>query len=183
MATDKQLAANRRNALKSTGPRTPEGKAISSRNHTRHDLSDRGFILSSECPQAFEKFLQTFYEEYAPSTPTETTLVDTMAIARWRLIRFAGFEAEIVDHENQSGNLDAGLSPLAMPDAADTPPVPIRSSLSWRRAADSGRSIETMSRAESRLTHQFNGALDRLQRFREGKARLERLRDQPRMTL
>ncbi len=38
MATDKQIAANRRNALRSTGPRTPLGKARSRANSARHGL-------------------------------------------------------------------------------------------------------------------------------------------------
>lgn len=165
MATDKQITANRRNALKSTGPRSPEGKARSARNGVHHDLSNRHFILASECPLAFEKFLHVFYDEHRPATPTETTLVDTMAIARWRLMRLEGFEAAVIDYEEQS----PAISPLgaldAAPDAAP-PPGPVRSSLSYRRAADSGRSIETMSRSAARLQHQFNSALDRLIRFR-----------------
>jgi hypothetical protein len=183
MATDKQIAANRRNALRSTGPRTPEGKAASSRNAARFDLSDRRFILATECPREFERFLGAFYQEHKPATPTEITLVDTMAIARWRLIRLAGFEAGVINHESQTGSPDAAASPLVpgplasgqlVSDngpgerAAEAPPlsVPIRTSLSYRRAADSGRSMETMSRSEGRLQHQFNGAFDRLTRLR-----------------
>jgi hypothetical protein len=39
MASEKQIAANRANALKSTGPRTAAGRATSSRNAYRHGLS------------------------------------------------------------------------------------------------------------------------------------------------
>ena len=39
MSSDKQIAANRRNAAKSSGHRTPKGRASSSRNALRHGLS------------------------------------------------------------------------------------------------------------------------------------------------
>jgi hypothetical protein len=130
MATEKQIAANRANAAKSTGAKTPAGKAVSSRNAAKHDLLARSFVLKSECPERFEAFVASFYAEYNPSTPTETALVDTMATARWRLIRMSNLEAAI-----------------------------------YRRASDSGRSIELMNRAETRLQNQFNSAFDRLLRL------------------
>ena len=63
MATDKQIATNRLRSLKSTGPLTARGKAISSRNAVHHDLLDRGFILASECRNAWNEFLASFYDE------------------------------------------------------------------------------------------------------------------------
>ena len=89
MATDKQIEANRINALLSTGPRTPEGKAIASRNAVRHDLLSRAFVLESECTQRFETLVDAFYAEYQPTTPTEAALVEDMATSRWRLLRLS----------------------------------------------------------------------------------------------
>jgi hypothetical protein len=153
MATEKQIAANRANAAKSTGPRTRAGKAVSAQNAARHDLLARSFVLKSECPARFEAFVETFYAEYNPSTPTETALVDTMATARWRLIRMSNLEAAIIDHEYGSDAESASLT------------TPTRATLAYRRASDAGRSIEFMNRAETRLQHQFNSALDRLRRL------------------
>lgn len=47
MATEKQIAANRRNATRSTGPRTPEGKERSRMNALRHGLSSLGRNLEA----------------------------------------------------------------------------------------------------------------------------------------
>ncbi len=59
MASHKQIDANRRNAARSTGPKSPEGKAIVSRNATRHGLtSSRAIILPDEDPQEFHDFLR-----------------------------------------------------------------------------------------------------------------------------
>jgi hypothetical protein len=153
MASKKQIAANRANAGKSTGPRTPEGKAVSSQNASRYDLLAKSFVLRSECPARFQTFIDSFYAEFNPATATEAELVDTMATARWRMIRMSNLEAAIIDHEYG-----------AEPDSALT--TPARATLAYRRATDSGRSIELMNRAESRLQQQFNSAYDRLRRIR-----------------
>ena len=152
MATEKQIAANRANAAKSTGAKTPAGRAVSSQNAARHGLLAKTFVLQSECPARFRTFVESFYTEYNPSTPTETVLVDTMATARWRLIRMSNLEAAIIDYEYVSNGADdaAGLT------------TPTRATLAYRRASEAGRSIELMNRAETRLQNQFNSALDRL---------------------
>jgi hypothetical protein len=152
MASEKQIAANRANAARSTGPRTPAGKAASSRNAARHHLLARSFVLKGECPKRFEAFVESFYAEYNPSTPTETALVDTMATARWRLIRMSNLEAAIIDHEYDSEPADLT--------------TPARTTLAYRRASDSSRSIELMNRTETRLQYQFNSAFDRLLRLK-----------------
>jgi hypothetical protein len=152
VATEKQIMANRANAAKSSGPKSPIGKAVVSRNAARHDLLAKSFVLQSECPARFKTFVESFYAEYKPSTPTETALVDTMATARWRLIRMSNLEAAIIDHEYSLDSESAGLA------------TPARATLAYRRATDAGRSIELMNRAETRLQNQFNSALDRLRR-------------------
>ena len=154
MATEKQIAANRANAAKSTGAKTLAGKAVVSRNAVRHNLLAKSFVLKSECPARFKTFVESFYAEFNPSTPSETALVDTMATARWRLIRMSNLEAAIIDHEYDLANDSADLA------------TPTRATLAYRRVADAGRSIELMNRAETRLQYQFNSAFDRLQRLR-----------------
>jgi hypothetical protein len=48
MTSEKQIQANRRNALKSTGPKTPEGKAAVRHNALRHGLLSRDVLLPGE---------------------------------------------------------------------------------------------------------------------------------------
>ena len=64
MATDKQIAANRANAAKSTGPKSARGKAISARNSARHGALTTTFILQSECPTRFQAFIESFFQEF-----------------------------------------------------------------------------------------------------------------------
>jgi len=55
MATKKQIAANRRNAKKCTGPTTPEGKAATSMNNLRHGLRAGTIILPGEKQEDFDE--------------------------------------------------------------------------------------------------------------------------------
>lgn len=85
MATRKQIAANRRNALRSTGPQTPEGKAVATRNSLQHGLLARNAVLSDECRQVFLDTLAALDASYQPAGPVEAFLVRQMAAAQWRL--------------------------------------------------------------------------------------------------
>ena len=56
MTTPAKVEANRRNARKSTGPRTLVGKARSSKNAVRHGLLSRDVLLPDEDPEQFDTF-------------------------------------------------------------------------------------------------------------------------------
>jgi hypothetical protein len=87
MATDKQLAANRRNAKLSTGPRTSEGKANIRFNSLRHGLRAASIVLPSENQQDFDNLIGEIEDEFHPQTPSEHFLVQEMAIAQWKILR------------------------------------------------------------------------------------------------
>jgi hypothetical protein len=89
MATEKQIAANRRNAQKSTGPRSPEGKCRSSRNALRHGLYSPRFIISTEDEAAFHAYSQDLLKHNLPNNPNELELVETMVHAAWRRRRLS----------------------------------------------------------------------------------------------
>lgn len=59
MTSDKQAQANRRNALKSTGPKTPEGKAAVRHNATKHGLLSRETLLPGEDEEALQALGET----------------------------------------------------------------------------------------------------------------------------
>ena len=80
MATEAQIEANRRNAEKSTGPRTDAGKARVSRNATRHGLCSTVPVMSDEDRPKFEELLNDLNEEHQPDGLTEILLVYKMAV-------------------------------------------------------------------------------------------------------
>src|SRR6266849_154130 len=85
MTTARQLEANRGNALKSTGPRTINGKQASRRNALRHGLTAETLIEPLEDPESYRTFESAIVAEYLPQSPVEKELVHRLASLFWRL--------------------------------------------------------------------------------------------------
>jgi low affinity Fe/Cu permease len=83
MSTSSQIAANQSNAQRSTGPRSPQGKAIVALNNLRHGFYGVFRVLGWEDQEQFDILSVNLHGEHKPSTPTETALVDKMAQSLW----------------------------------------------------------------------------------------------------
>jgi hypothetical protein len=96
VATEKQIAANRNNALKSTGPRTPEGKAAVRYNALQHGLLAQAIFIAAgngrEDPEEYAALLQDLREALQPEGRLELIMVEKIAVAYWRLRRAAHAE-------------------------------------------------------------------------------------------
>jgi hypothetical protein len=95
MASQKQLAANRRNAQRSTGPRSVEGKVRASQNALKTGLYAQGIVIGAELGSKLEELEAQFTAEYHPTTPTERSLVDQLIHCEWMLRRFRWVETEV----------------------------------------------------------------------------------------
>ena len=100
MATEAQILANRRNAQKSTGPRTAEGKAVASQNSVRHGLSAAKNVISSESQADFDLHRDRILDELDPAGPMESILVDRIVTLTWRLKRVGRFQNQTIDALN-----------------------------------------------------------------------------------
>jgi hypothetical protein len=87
MATEAQIGANRSNAQKSTGPRTPEGKAKVAQNALTHGLLAREAVIKGEDPEEFALYRDQMLEELAPAGPVECLLAQRIVGLSWRLQR------------------------------------------------------------------------------------------------
>ena len=96
MATDAQFAANRLNALKCTGPKTARGKAASSKNSLKHGLYSAATILPGEDGEEFNSIRREIQALYPPRNSSDRSMVDEMAVARWKLRRAERVEAELL---------------------------------------------------------------------------------------
>jgi len=86
--SSKQVAANRRNALRSTGPRTAAGKRASKFNAVKHGLRAAEIVIPGhEDPAEFDAIVQEYLDEWQPEGRTEVTLVNDIALAEWKLRR------------------------------------------------------------------------------------------------
>jgi hypothetical protein len=128
MATIHQIEANRRNAQKSTGPRTPHGKAIASQNATRHGLRATSPIIPRiESPEAWEQHRASTIAGLAPSGPLETTLAERIALILWRLGRVASYERDVTTQSQQRApdDLAASLAHLKQLQKSRPPSPPL----------------------------------------------------------
>jgi hypothetical protein len=97
MATQAQILANRRNAAKSTGPKTPEGKAAVAKNATKHGLFAQDDVVISENQAQLDALREEMLAELAPEGAIETVLAGRIVGLTWRLKRAARMQNELID--------------------------------------------------------------------------------------
>lgn len=97
ICSEARLTANRQNAQKSTGPRTPEGKAKASQNALKHGLAAQGAsLLPTEDPEQYHACTAAIVQSLHPATPLESELAHRIADLSWRLRRIPDAEAAIL---------------------------------------------------------------------------------------
>jgi hypothetical protein len=93
MISAKQQAANERNAQKSTGPKTPDGKAASSLNNLRHGLRSENILLPGEDASVRAAVTEAYYNQFKPVGPVEHRHVERLIAIDWRMRRVEAMEA------------------------------------------------------------------------------------------
>lgn len=97
MTSPKQIAANRRNARKSTGPKTAKGKARASGNAMKHGILAEDTVIEGEDRRVFEDLLGQLGKSLKPVGAMEEMLVSRIADCAWRLRRLRQFERRTFD--------------------------------------------------------------------------------------
>jgi hypothetical protein len=101
MTSLKQIEANRRNALKSTGPTSEAGKARSRRNAMRHGLTLETVVEPLEDPEEYKAFEISITSEFDAQTAVERELVLRLVSVLWRLRRSTAIETALLQIENR----------------------------------------------------------------------------------
>ena len=120
MSSLKQIEANRRNALKSTGPTTPEGKERSRCNAVRHGLTAETVIAALEDAEDYQAFEAAVIADYDAESAVERELVLRLASVLWRLRRATGIETALFESATtEASKLEHGSSRPTLVEAAD----------------------------------------------------------------
>jgi hypothetical protein len=96
MTSFRQIEANRRNAIRSTGPTTEEGKRRSRRNAVRHGLCAETVIENIEDVEDYRAFEAAVIADYDARTAVERELVLRLASLLWRLRRATAIETDLL---------------------------------------------------------------------------------------
>lgn len=156
--TEKRIAANRRNAKKSTGPKTDHGRKMSSRNSTKHSILANTILLDDEDKPRFAALVNTLIDDLQPQDDTQRSLVEKMAVAHWRLKRTWAMEAASIIHETRR-QADSTLS--------ETPPT--RTMLAIRALAERDRHPDLWGQRELHYDREYHRALTDLTRLQQNK--------------
>jgi hypothetical protein len=164
MATKRQNQANRRNARRSTGPRTAAGLSASSLNALKHGLRSQLTVIPGENEAEFQSLFDAFAGEAAPRSPRDLAAVRKIAACEWRLRRITAIETEMftqalqqpAEEEATIDNIEAIVERLAVQQAA--PPQSPLATLAARFLKGEIKHFNALARYESSLNRQYNQA-------------------------
>jgi len=160
MTSQKQIEANRRNALKSTGPRSAEGKARVARNALKHGLLSHDMLIMGENAEELELFREAMMADLAPEGHVEVYLADRMVSCAWRLRRAGQLERDIINGKMLDEVRSRARSPQAYVGVPDPMPGPIAAETLWKEDT-----YDKISRYERYIEHGLYKALHELQRL------------------
>jgi hypothetical protein len=186
----RQVEANRRNALRSTGPTTEDGKRRSRQNAVRHALSAETVVEIVEDIDDYRGFEAAIIADYDARTAVERELVVRLASLLWRLRRATMIETELlriqaeVMGDRRSGHLAVGSrnTPSLLlgdeipavrdeqEDQTDSDAWPVIHSTS-DLAPQPGNSARDLAHCFLRLANLDNGVFERLGRYESALSR------------
>jgi hypothetical protein len=151
LATERQVAANRRNAARSTGPKTVEGKRAASANAIKHGLlADTAFVPGLDRPDEWRSFRDAYLEDLEPEGVLEQVLAERVVATSWRLARLGRYERDAIkDAPNGAGQFFIDDDEMQTQTRMQLPGVDL---------------LTTITRYEGHLHRQFMQCLHELQR-------------------
>jgi hypothetical protein len=181
MTSYRQIQANRRNALKSTGPKTEAGKQLSRCNAVRHGLTAKTVISALEDAEDYKEFEAAIIADYDAQSTVERELVLRLASVLWRLRRATTMETGLFEiqaehlrdyrHDRQSlpDSREVIHALFRRADFASVQAASRDTIIRMKTISDHGTTAESsiveFARCFLRLANLPNFALDRLSRY------------------
>jgi len=175
MTTEAQVIANRRNARKSTGPRSTQGRTAISQNAVKHGLSARQDVITSESQADFDLYREQMLSELAPAGPMESMLAERIVALSWRLKRVVRIQNQTIDVLN-ANNTSSPLTKLTQSlffkyhDQSQSSPSRPAPELALGRLAikdfSNARVLDRLLMYERRIEHSLYKTLLEFQRLR-----------------
>jgi len=120
VVSNKKLEANRRNALKSSGPKSIEGKMQVSRNALRHGLNAEKFIVIGENLKELETFRDRMISALKPVGIEQEVIAEKIIEIAIRLKRIKNIEAGVLNQEILEHEADSSKSKIASQVSVET---------------------------------------------------------------
>jgi hypothetical protein len=151
--SEKQLLANKANALKSTGACTPEGRARSAQNARKHGFASTRFSLEGiEDPQELANLRADLFQTYQPVGPQEMFALERAALAQQQILRSYQFEAGTLSHFEDT--------PRELPRALYT------AGRAFKNASPKGQQLPLLLRYQARAERMYRRAIDEFERLK-----------------
>jgi hypothetical protein len=176
--SDRKRLANQRNAQKSTGPKTPEGKARSKMNAMIHGVFCQEIVILKEHLPLYQALRREIIRDLRPQNTIELAMVDKIIECRWKLRRLR--VSESVEHDlelrdylkENGGNYDEEMKTQNEFDYC----APVAMGCMLDRDMSG---LEQYSRYEQRLQNMVHRCLRELRNLREMKKEIEKLPPSP----
>jgi hypothetical protein len=155
--TANRLEANRANAQFSTGPKTEEGKAISSHNALKTGLTGQTVLLPTDDEAAYQRHVEGYLQQHKPVGQQESDLVQTITDIAWRLKRIPLLEKMIYLRGRKEF---ANMFP-------DSSPADRAGLIELHTYEMNEKKLRNLSLQESRLSRRSDKALAELRRLQK----------------
>lgn len=155
-ASPRRLAANRANARKSTGPKSPQGKQTAKFNALQHGLTARHVCLPGESRDDYDERRRQYIHLFKPTNILELELVDALAAALWAKQRYTRIETHNIEDQVYRSRLDFDAN-------YDEITTDGEAALAFRVLADESNALQLLERYGARATRDVRAAMQLLQ--------------------
>jgi len=109
MSSQRQIEANRLNAMQSTGPKSDTGKTVVAQNAMKHGVFSKKILLDGESKNEFQCLQTEFYNHFQPQSFLETFFLERAITAAWRLSRVTQMESMLISYAVDNSFGDKGM--------------------------------------------------------------------------